>query len=163
MNAAHIYWRTGSLCDTRSQCVASTTQDHSLSSGKSSSAKVWIALFVCGTTRAINLEIVDSLATGDYLLAWRRFCARRGTPHRVRSDNATVFVAAAKVLLVTWAFNPTAAPWFGGFYEQMVRSVKTPLRKVLGRALLGRVELETVITEIECTVNQRPLTCVGAL
>ena len=132
-------------------------------SSESGTTKVWIALFVCGTTRAIHLEIVDSLATGDFLLAWRRFSARRGTPNRVRSDNATVFVAAAKVLRVTWVFNPPAAPWFGGFYERMVRSVKTPLRKVLGRAMLGRVELETVLTEIECTVNQRPLTCVGAL
>ena len=109
------------------------------------------------------LEIVDSLATGDFLLVWRWFCARRGTPNRVLSDNAAVFVAAAKVMHVTWVFNPHAAPWFGGFYERVVRVVKTPHRKVLGRTLLGREELETVITEIECTADQRPLFCVGPL
>ena len=30
----------------------------------------------------------------------------------IRSDNATVFVAAAKILRVEWIFNPSATPWF---------------------------------------------------
>ena len=126
-------------------------------------SKVWIALFVCGTTRAVHLELVDSLTAADFILAWRRFTARRSRPQRVRSDNATVFVAAAKILHVEWIFNPPAAPWFGGFYERMVRSVKAPLRKVLGKALLWRVELETILAEIESSINNRPLTQVGAL
>ena len=125
--------------------------------------KVWIALFVCGTTRAVHIEVVESLAVEDFLLAWRRFVSRRGTPCRVRSDNGTVFVAAAKVLRIKWIFNPPSAPWFGGFYERLVRVVKTPLKKVLGKALLRQVELVTVLCEIENAVNKRPLTHVGAL
>ena len=78
-------------------------------------SNVWMALCVCGTTRAVHLELVDSLTTADFILAWRRFTARRSRPQRVRSDNATVFVAAAKILHVEWIFNPPAAPWFGGF------------------------------------------------
>ena len=125
--------------------------------------KVWIALFVCGTTRAVHLEVVESLSVEDFLLAWRRFVSRRSTPRRVRSDNGTTFVAAAKVLRIHWIFNPPAAPWFGGFYERLVRVVKTPLKKVLGKALLRPAELVTVLCEIEQAVNKRPLTHVGAL
>ena len=125
--------------------------------------KVWIALFVCGTTRAVHLEVVESLSVDDFLLAWRRFVSRRSTPRRVRSDNGTTFVAAAKVLRIRWIFNPPAAPWFGGFYERLVRVVKTPLKKVLGKALLRPAELVTVLCEIEQAVNKRPLTHVGAL
>ena len=125
--------------------------------------KVWIALFVCGTTRAVHLEVVESLSVDDFLLAWRRFVSRRSTPRRVRSDNGTTFVAAAKVLRIHWIFNPPAAPWFGGFYERLVRVVKTPLKKVLGKALLRPAELVTVLCEIEQAVNKRPLTHVGAL
>ena len=106
---------------------------------------------------------MDSLSAEDLLLAWRRFVARRRHPARVRSDNATVFVASSKILPVKWVLNPPAAPWFGGFYERLVGSVKRPLKKVLGRALLRRIELSTVLCEIERAVNERPLTHVGDL
>ena len=36
-----------------------------------------------------------------------------------------------------------------GFYERMVHSVKAPVRMVLGRGLLWRIELETILAEIE--------------
>jgi hypothetical protein len=40
----------------------------------------------------------------------------------------------------------------------MVGCVKQCLRKTLGRARLKRDELETVLIEVECTLNSRPLT-----
>ena len=98
----------------------------------------------------------------DFLLAWCRFVSRRSTPRRVRSDNGTAFVAAAKVLRIHWIFNPAAPPWFGGFYERLVRVVKTPLKNVLGKALLRPAEIGTVLCEIEQAVNKHPLTHVGA-
>ena len=123
--------------------------------------KIWIALFVCGTTRAVHLETVDSLSTEAFLLAYRRFVARRGTPLRIRSDNATTFKAAASKISVVWLFNPPAAPWHGGFFERLVGAVKSPLRKVLGKAFLGPRELDTVLVEVEAVVNRRPLTHVA--
>ena len=41
--------------------------------------KVWlaIALFVCTASTAIHLEVVRSLPVDDFLLAFRRFAARR--------------------------------------------------------------------------------------
>ena len=83
----------------------------------SGTAKVWIALFVCGITRAVYLDLVSSLRTEEFLLAFRRFCARWGKPQRTRLDNATTFTAASKAFAIDWVFNPPSAPWFGGFYE----------------------------------------------
>ena len=52
------------------------------------------------------------------------------------------------------------APWWGGFYERMVKGVKRCLRKTVGNARLSYNELLTVITEVESTLNVRPLTYV---
>ena len=82
-------------------------------------------------------------------------------PSRVRSDNATTFKSASEKIDVVWVFNPPAAPWHGGFYERLVGAVKSPLKKVLGKASLYFDELVTVLVEIEGLVNSHPLTCVS--
>ena len=126
-----------------------------------SRVKAWILLFVCATMRAVHLELVLRLSTEDFLRALRRFVARYGQPSIIRSDNALVFVAAAREVSSGWRFNPPASPRHGGFYERLVAVVKAPLRKVLGRALVSRDELATLLAEVQFIVNERPL--VGGL
>ncbi|GFX35699.1 integrase catalytic domain-containing protein [Trichonephila clavipes] len=76
-----------------------------------------------------------------FLLALRRFLARR--------DKG-----------IHWKFIVELAPWWGGFYERLVKTIKDPLRKILGRALLTFEELSTILSEVEVIVNHRPLTYV---
>ena len=45
----------------------------------------------------------------------------------------------------------------GGGYERSIRSVKTCLKKVLGRSFVTIEELQTVLCEIEAVINSRPL------
>ena len=61
---------------------------------------------------------------------------------------------------VTWTFIVDKAPWWGGFWERLVQTVKRPLKKVIGRSCLSFEELSTILTEVECVVNARPLECV---
>nr|CAI5859532.1 unnamed protein product [Callosobruchus analis] len=49
--------------------------------------KVYIALFVCMSTKAIHLELVTSLTTDGFLAMLKRFVARRGLPNNIFSDN----------------------------------------------------------------------------
>ena len=136
--------------------------------------KVYVALFTCGVTRAIHLELVEDLNTISFVNCLRRFCSRRGTPRLINSDNAKTFKAADKLLdklatdhtflefldhrRILWKFNLPLSPWWGGYWERMVGCVKRCLRKVLGNARLTRDELSTVFTEVESTLNSRPLT-----
>ena len=126
--------------------------------------KTYICLFTCGSTRAIHLELVESLVVESFIRAFRRFCRRRGLPATIITDNAKAFKSAAlevkKLLLaprlsehfklkgVRWIFIPESAPFQGGFWERMVRSVKRCLIQVVGRALVTYDELTTLLVEI---------------
>jgi hypothetical protein len=143
--------------------------------------KVWIALFTCLTIRAVHLEVVLDCSAVEFLLALRRFIARRGRPLQILSDNATQFKAVDDFVSsmwlrvvedpevrsfccgegIRWSYITAYAPWMGGVYERMVGIVKAPLRKVLGRSVLNVRQLETVLCEIEAIVNSRPLTSVN--
>ena len=136
--------------------------------------KVYIVLFTCCVTRAVHLELVAHLDTSAFINCLRRFCSRRGTPRLINSDNAMTFKAADQLLKklannhtfedflqyrrIKWKFNLPLSPWWGGYFERMVGCVKRCLRKVLGNSRLTYDELSTVFTEVENTLNSRPLT-----
>ncbi|KRX53957.1 hypothetical protein T06_4997, partial [Trichinella sp. T6] len=63
---------------------------------------------------------------------------------------------------VEWIFITERSPWCGGYWERLVRSVKTALKATLGQCLVAPDELRTVLCEVEARVNDRPLTFVGS-
>jgi hypothetical protein len=128
--------------------------------------KVYICLFTCASTRAIHLEIVPNMTTESFILALRRFMSRKSTPSVIMSDNALTYIATAKILKeevltqhgITWKFIPQHAPWYGGLRERLIGITKTCIKKVLGKSLVSLETLQTLITEAECIINDRPLT-----
>ncbi|KAK6764519.1 hypothetical protein RB195_024732 [Necator americanus] len=114
------------------------------------------------------------MSAEDFLNVLRRFFARRGIPSLIICDNAPTFSLSAEILgsvikdssLNDVLSNNTIerknitpyAPWQGGFYERLIKSIKHALYKCIGRAKLSFDNLTTIITEIEATLNTRPLT-----
>ncbi|KAG1661276.1 hypothetical protein GQR58_021514 [Nymphon striatum] len=60
--------------------------------------KYYICLFVCAVVRAIHLELVDSLTSEDFILAFRRFAALKRVPSIVYSDNGKNLVGGQRIL-----------------------------------------------------------------
>ena len=113
-------------------------------------SKVYILLLTCATSRAIHLELTTDLKVPAFLRGFRRFTARRGTPDIIVHDNAKTFHSneVKRYMLrrgVQQRFILPASPWWGGFYERLVRSVKSSLKKVIGKALLTFEELLMMI------------------
>ena len=61
---------------------------------------------------------------------------------------------------MTWQFNLSRAPWWGGQFERLVGLVKQALYKSIGGANLTWSELEEVILDAEIALNNRPLSYV---
>ncbi|KAK3716446.1 hypothetical protein QZH41_007055 [Actinostola sp. cb2023] len=140
------------------------------------------ALFTCLASRAVHIEIANSLETDSFIQALRRFIARRGPVRTIRSDNGTNFVGAQAELRqaikemdhgqirdklrkqeIDWIFNPPAASHMGGVWERQIQTT----RKVLAGLLqehgnrLDDESLRTLMCEVEAVINSRPLTFIS--
>lgn len=141
--------------------------------------KGYICIFICMVTKALHLEAVTNMSTEAFMAAFRRFVSRRGPCSDLYSDCGTNFVGANKELQILynrnkisvpdelfellalngtkWHFIPPASPNFGGLWEAGVKSTKHHLRRVMQMKVLTFEELITLLAQIECCLNSRPL------
>ncbi|XP_057339521.1 uncharacterized protein LOC130677020 [Microplitis mediator] len=142
--------------------------------------KVYVAVYVCMSTKAVHLELVTDLTTEAFIASLKRFFARRGKSTDIYSDNGTNFVGNSRELnelytllhstehkttmqhymlqqKINWHFIPPRAPHFGGLWEAAVKSFKKHFVRTVGDTPLTYDQLETYIVEIEAILNSRPI------
>ena len=143
---------------------------------KKSEKKAYLAIFTCSLSRAVHLELLPSLETNKFITCLKHFIARRGRPRVIYSDNGSTFVKTNKWLRqlrkderlqglleeheITWKFNLSRAPWWGGQFERLIGVVKSAMHKVIGGATLTWTELNKVLLDVETQINRRPLSYV---
>ncbi len=142
--------------------------------------KCYVAVFVCMCTKAVHLDLCHQLTSEDFMATLRRFVARRGCPAHLFSDNGTNFIGAREEIraiqkmaesekfrgsLISFAANnnmqwhhiPPRAPHFGGLWEAAVKAMKIALQKIAAPHPMTWPELYTLLTEVECVLNSRPI------
>ena len=143
--------------------------------------KQYVGLFTCLVTRAVHLEVCQTLDRDSCLLAIRRFVSRQGYPELIISDNGSNFTSAKKMLNlskisidndyiksqlqqqnITWKTNPPLAPHFGGIWERLIQSAKRTLLINLGSQQLKAEVFQTIVAETEGLLNSRPTTYVSS-
>ena len=62
---------------------------------------------------------------------------------------------------INWRLNLSRAPWWGGFFERLVDTMKRSLAKAIGGSILRFAELEEALLDIECVMNNHPLCYQG--
>lgn len=140
------------------------------------------ALFTCMASRAIHIEIANSLTTDSFLNALRRFLAIRGPIKQLRSDQGTNFIGARNELqkalnemdnskikhfllehdcdFFAFKLNVPDASHMGGVWERQIRTVRSVLASMVGSmgTQLDDESLRTFVYEVAAIVNSRPLT-----
>ena len=137
------------------------------------------ALFTCLASRAVHIEVADSLETDSFINALRRFICRRGSVREIRCDRGTNFIGAEAELKkaieemddqeikaellkesIDWIKNPASASNFGGVWERQIRSIRNVMNGLIREhgSRLDEDPLRTFLCEAEYTINNRPLT-----
>ena len=130
-------------------------------------------MFTCAATRAVHLKLCENLTANCFKKALKEFVARRVVPKLIVNDNTKTFKVTSgwlkKLSLdediqcylakenVEWKFNLSRAPWWGSFFKRLIVITKNALSKAFGRALLTFQELEEILLDIACFMNNRPL------
>lgn len=138
-------------------------------------------LFTCMSSRAVHLEVANSMTADSFISAYRRFVGRRGPIHQIRSDQGTNFVGARNELQqalseldhdrirqellkrncdwVDCKMNVPHASHMGGSWERQIKTVRNVLSALLMHhgSQLDDEALRTFMIEAESIVNCRPL------
>ncbi|XP_051810316.1 uncharacterized protein LOC127535739 [Acanthochromis polyacanthus] len=144
--------------------------------GGCAESKCWAVLFSCLSTRAVHIEIIDTMSTSSFINALRRFFAVRGPSKVLRSDRGTNFIRACKELKIstddpemqnylskegcTWTFNTLHSSHMGGSWERMIGTARRILDAMLlqsGPTRLTHEVLTTLMAEVMAIINARPL------
>lgn len=59
---------------------------------------------------------------------------------------------------IQWTFITERAPWRGGLYEALIKSIKYHLKRVVGKNCMKRDHFHTLLMQIAAVVNCRPIT-----
>ncbi|XP_076832060.1 uncharacterized protein LOC143477359 [Brachyhypopomus gauderio] len=143
--------------------------------------KRWAVIFTCLVSRAVHIEVLESLSSSSFVSALRRFTAVRGPVHLFRSDRGTNFVGACKELKInsedpklttylqdrgsTWTFNPPHSSHMGGVWERMIGVARRILDALLLKTKtlhLTHEVLVTLMSEVMAIMNARPLVPVSS-
>ena len=130
----------------------------------------------CLQSRAVHLEMVHSMTTDSFLMAFQRFIGRRGSPDNVYLDNGSHIVGAKReidhwfkrldrnelqnrtaVQGIRWHFNPPYASHRGGVWERLIRSARRTLMALCGHQTPTDEALNTMLVEVERILNNRPI------
>ena len=139
--------------------------------------KAWVLVISCMTTRGLNLELLEDNTAESFVQAMRRHFADYGRARSVRLDNFPSHIKMAglfeklskgetvqlharsrrKTAGIYWSWSAVYQPSTNGVIERAVKSVKEILLKELGRTLVDRAQLITLLKEVKQVINSRPL------
>ncbi|OTF70082.1 hypothetical protein BLA29_000907, partial [Euroglyphus maynei] len=130
------------------------------------SPKIAGVIFTCCVTRAVHFEVLERSTAEGVCDAFLVFAALRRTPTTIYSDNGTnlkrlglmmneAFIALKQKF--QWKFNTPAAPFRGGFYESLIKSMKKGFYSIVWQKEIQPQMVRLILYRIQAMMNARPL------
>ncbi|GAA6111703.1 uncharacterized protein LOC125145112, partial [Tachysurus ichikawai] len=134
-------------------------------------------MFCCMSSRAVHIEVIESMDTSSCINALRRFFALRGPAKQLRSNCGTNFIGTCKELGMdkvvqkylseqgcSWEFNPPHSSHMGGSWERLIGIARRILDSMFLqlKTRLTHEVLCTLMAEVTAIINARPLLPVSA-
>lgn len=152
---------------------------HFLVNDRRTEAKRWGLVFSCMYSRAVDIELLESMTTDAFINALRSFICIRGSVRTIFCDNGSNFIGANNEFqrevnfirdnhlkrffsenMIEFKLNAPSASHTGGAWERQIRTARSILNgmatKYKGR--LDTPTLRTAMYEVMATMNSRPLT-----
>ena len=131
-------------------------------------------------SRAIHLELATSLESDCFIIVFRVFVDKRGSPKFMYSDNGANFVGTGREIRQAienwnkrqikdellqkgchWVFQPPKASHASGMWKRLIGSTRTALKAMLRESLVKEDVLAAVLTKVEATLNYRPICTIS--
>ncbi len=115
-----------------------------------STVKRYGALFTCLASRAVHIEVTDTMGTDSFIQALRRFICSRGPVRETHCDRGTNFIGAENKLRkaieeidddkvkaellkdnINWIKNSASMSNFAGVWERQIRSIRSVMNALI--------------------------------
>ena len=139
---------------------------------KRATMKVWMAVFCCCVTGAVDCKIMDDYSTIAFVFAFVRFSCQRGYPWKLLPDYGSQLLKACRDSTLSFTdirqelcteygvkFEtcPVGAHHVHGKVERKIQHVKNCISKEMVGQRLSLMQWETLAHQVSNTINNLPI------
>ena len=139
---------------------------------KKGGTKIWIVVFCCTATSAVDCKIMGDYSTDSFVLAFIRFSCRYGFPKNLFPDYGSQLLKGCNDMVLSFSdissqlsFEygvnckpcPVGAHYTHGKVERKIQQVQKSMEKVLCGKRLSELQWETLVQQISNSINNLPI------
>ena len=139
---------------------------------KRAKVKIWLVIFCCSTTGAVDCKVMEDYSTDSFVLAFIRFACRYGYPNSLYPDSGSQLLKGCNDMVLSFStiqyklevefgvqfFTcPVGSHYVHGKVERKIREVRKSIEKHLCNQRLSLVQWETLGQQIANTINNLPI------
>ena len=139
---------------------------------KRTTVKVWITVFCCCTTSAINIKMMDDYSTDSFIMSFTRFACDHGFPRKIFCDSGSQLVKGCEDMQlnfkdiqaqlhrnksVDFSVCPVGAHYMHGKVEKKIKEINKSIEKSAHNQRLSLMQWETLCSVIANNINDLPI------